>query len=58
MNYQFEQTDEASELMPQEEEPRPYTRVVVLSALQESPCLTEGGDELHFLSVKNKQVPF
>ena len=33
-----------------------YTKVVVVSAMQEWPCLAEGGDELHYLSVLNKQV--
>lgn len=40
----------------QSDEPKPYTKVVVLSAVQESPCITDGGDKLHFQSVKNKQV--
>lgn len=48
--------DASYEGQAQEDQIKPYTRVVVLSALQESPCLTEGGDKLHFMSVKNKQV--
>ena len=43
----------------QEEEaqdPLQYSKMVVVSAMQEAPCVTEGGDELHYLSVLNKQV--
>jgi hypothetical protein len=39
----------------EEEEPQ-YTKVVVVSAMQDIPCLAEGGDKLHYLSVLNKQV--
>lgn len=39
-----------------EEEELPYTKVVVVSAMQEGQCLADGGDKLHYLSVLNKQV--
>ena len=39
-----------------DDEPHSYTKVVVLSAMQEAPCITDGGDELHYQSVRNKQV--
>jgi len=39
----------------EEEEPQ-YTKVIVVSAMQDIPCLAEGGDKLHYLSVLNKQV--
>ena len=38
------------------QEPPQYSKVVVVSAMQEAPCVTEGGDELHYLSVLNKQA--
>ena len=37
-------------------EPPQYSKVVVVSAMQEAPCVTDGGDELHYLSVLNKQA--
>lgn len=39
-----------------EEEEQQYNKVVIVSAMQEMPCLAEGGDRLHYLSVLNKQV--
>ena len=35
---------------------RTFSNVVLVSAMQQEPCVAEGGDELHFLSVQNKQV--
>lgn len=39
-----------------EDEEPPYTKVVVVSAMQDAPCFAEGGDKLHYLSILNKQV--
>ena len=39
-----------------EDEEPPYTKVVVVSAMQDVPCLADGGDKLHYLSILNKQV--
>ena len=39
-----------------EDEEPPFTKVVVVSAMQDGPCLADGGDKLHYLSILNKQV--
>lgn len=40
----------------QEEEEPHYTKVILVSALQEQSCIAEGGNELHYFSVRNKQA--
>lgn len=39
-----------------EGDPPGVAKVIMVSALQQDPCSADGGDELHYLSVRNKQA--